>query len=220
VSLILEALRKLDRDRSTAEPGVVVVGAQPWPAARRAPRLALLALASGALLALGFWLGAHPRKAAPAPTPSPGGELERTERQETGIEAPIGSHEARRTGARATLPPPTVREALPATETTLTTPAQPEHPSRAKQLHAAPETDASVETASPSAQDDIATPSRRTTGALPRLQAIGHRDSRPIAILEERVMGEGDEFDGVKVIQIGETTVEIEVSGQRHTLRF
>jgi hypothetical protein len=52
------------------------------------------------------------------------------------------------------------------------------------------------------------------------LQAISERDGKPIAVLNGRVVHEGDHFDGVTVVRIGADDVEIEVQGHRRVLRF
>jgi len=73
VSLILEALKKLERDRQTHDRGFLVL-AHPSPAGerawtRRAPWLAAAALAGGAVAALLLWPGrSRDRPAAPPPT--------------------------------------------------------------------------------------------------------------------------------------------------------
>ena len=41
-----------------------------------------------------------------------------------------------------------------------------------------------------------------------------------MAILNERLVREGDVFDGIRVIRIGETEVEVEVGGKRRVIRF
>ena len=53
-----------------------------------------------------------------------------------------------------------------------------------------------------------------------RLNAITRRDGRPVALVNDRLVFEGDSFDGVKVLRIGEAEVEVEVRGQRRVLRF
>jgi hypothetical protein len=53
-----------------------------------------------------------------------------------------------------------------------------------------------------------------------QLQAIGERDGKPVAILSNRLVHEGDAFDGVTVVRIGADEVEIEVRGRRRVLRF
>jgi hypothetical protein len=53
-----------------------------------------------------------------------------------------------------------------------------------------------------------------------RLNAISQRDGRPVALINDRLVFEGDSFDGIKVLRIGETEVELEVRGERRLLRF
>ncbi len=53
-----------------------------------------------------------------------------------------------------------------------------------------------------------------------RLNAITQRDGRPVALVNDRLVFEGDSFDGVKILRIGEAEVEVEVHGQRRVLRF
>jgi hypothetical protein len=53
-----------------------------------------------------------------------------------------------------------------------------------------------------------------------RLTAISTRDGEPIALLNDRLVREGDRFDGVRVIRIGVAEIEIEVDGERRTIGF
>ena len=53
-----------------------------------------------------------------------------------------------------------------------------------------------------------------------QLTAISARDGEPIALLNDRLVREGDRFDGVRVLRIGTTEVEIEVDGERRTIGF
>ncbi len=41
-----------------------------------------------------------------------------------------------------------------------------------------------------------------------------------MALINDRLVFEGDSFDGVRVIRIGDAEVEVEVKGQRRLLRF
>ena len=41
-----------------------------------------------------------------------------------------------------------------------------------------------------------------------------------MALINERLVFEGDSFDGIRVIRIGEAEVEVEVKGERRVLRF
>jgi hypothetical protein len=53
-----------------------------------------------------------------------------------------------------------------------------------------------------------------------RLTAISQRDGRPMALINDRLVFEGDSFDGVRVLRIGDVEVEVEVRGVRRVLRF
>jgi hypothetical protein len=53
-----------------------------------------------------------------------------------------------------------------------------------------------------------------------QLNAITVRDGRPIALINDRLVREGDSFDGVRILRIGESEVEVEVQGQRRVIRF
>jgi hypothetical protein len=46
------------------------------------------------------------------------------------------------------------------------------------------------------------------------------QDGHPVAVLNDRIVREGDSFEGVRVLRIGETEVEIEVKGERRVIRF
>ena len=41
-----------------------------------------------------------------------------------------------------------------------------------------------------------------------------------MALINDRLLFEGDSFDGIKVLRIGEAEVEVEVHGKRRVLRF
>jgi hypothetical protein len=53
-----------------------------------------------------------------------------------------------------------------------------------------------------------------------RLTAISERGGRPVAVVNDRVVGEGDHVDGARVLRIAPTEVDVEVGGARRTLRF
>jgi hypothetical protein len=69
-----------------------------------------------------------------------------------------------------------------------------------------------------------ATPSEAARPTPPppeiRLNAISVRDGRPIALINDRLVREGDSFDGIRILRIGEAEVEVEVRGQRRVIRF
>jgi hypothetical protein len=41
-----------------------------------------------------------------------------------------------------------------------------------------------------------------------------------VALINDRLVFEGDSFEGVKVLRIGEVEVELEVRGKRRVLKF
>jgi hypothetical protein len=208
VSLILDALRKLDREKDAREPGVVVVGSVPWGRPQRSSfPIALAGAAAGivVLAAAGWWLlrPAPPRTTAPAPAtagPAPG----------AGAVESLPLHDPVPTPAAAEVAPPPRRAPLPeprrATETSAASAPAANPPAPAEPLAdaAAPAPPA----AAPAAPDDL------------RLQAIAERDGHPVALINDRLVREGDSFDGVTVLRIGVAEVEIEVRGQRRVLRF
>ena len=71
-----------------------------------------------------------------------------------------------------------------------------------------------------------ATPAAVPAAAAPvrvtelRLSAISQRDGRPVAVVNDRVVGEGDTVEGARVVRIAPTEVDVEVDGTRRTLRF
>jgi hypothetical protein len=52
------------------------------------------------------------------------------------------------------------------------------------------------------------------------LQAITERDGRPLAMINDRMLREGDEIDGARLVKIGDTFVEIDYQGRRTALHF
>ena len=54
----------------------------------------------------------------------------------------------------------------------------------------------------------------------PALQAISRRDGRPVAIIDGRLVHEGDQYDDIVILRIGEDEVELELDGRRQVLRF
>jgi len=193
VSLILDALKKLEHEKDAREPGVLVVGSVPWGERRRS-RLPL-ALAATALVALAFagwwWLrptphptAAGPAPVSPAPTSSPLVAGTPTAPPPPPTLAPSSTASA----------PPARRPAVPMLDETPGPPARPEGAAAAAGTRTAP--------------DDL------------RLNAITRRDGRPVALVNDRLVFEGDSFDGVRILRIGEAEVEVEVRGQRRILRF
>jgi len=188
VSLILDALKKLEREKNPREPGC-----WSWVRAmgegRRSRRP--LALAAAGLLALAFaawwWWRPAPHKSAGAP------RRRRRRRLIPGGDRHAGSSESvldarTRLHGPGTSGPPS------------------RHPdSRRDSGPARPSREAPPAAGAP---DDL------------RLNAITRRDGRPVALVNDRLVFEGDSFDGVKILRIGEAEVEVEVHGRRRVLRF
>jgi hypothetical protein len=188
LSLILEALKKLDREKKAPDRGFLVVGAVPWPAPR--PRRwapLLFVVAAGAAAGSALWLAwrARGHEDAPMRVATP-----------TTLTAA-----APRAAAVPAAPPPAT---LP-----------PLVESRSRMPDARPP----VERAAAGA-DRAAAAAGGEPGASLLLQAITERDGKPIAVVNSRVVHEGDRFDGVTIVRIGTDEVEIEVQGRRRTLRF
>jgi hypothetical protein len=230
MSLILDALRKLEREKAAHEPGVLIVGSVPWGGTSRTIHLRLAAGAA-AVLAAGVFVGwllrpavpppataalpaATPAAAQPTPRPTPtllppapvattGARYEVPAAPPVRLSRPVPAAPARADRVQSALPDPTpaVPTPEPAAETL---PA----PVPAESISVAPGAAGVIETAPAAAPDEL------------RLTAISQRDGRPVALINDRLVFEGDSFDGVRVLRIGETEVEVEVRGVRRVLRF
>lgn len=220
MSFILDALKKLEREKQTREPEVVVVGPVPWGGADHKGGRRWLFLSGVAVAALvggaGWWLASGSRfDAAPKPMPTSLPEAEAmTARPDE--PAPRAQHEPptapRRTAAPA---PPPRRLGLPGNEKGTPRSEGPEPTVSQRSAPSAVETAVVVEDvplASPAADDleDVAF----------RLSAISTRDGEPVALLNDRLVREGDAFGGVRILRIGTTEIEIEVDGERRTIGF
>lgn len=207
MSLILDALKKLDREKDARDPGVVVVGSVPWGARQPSRRpLAIAGLAALLLAALGgaWWAFAPTRGAATRPPAAP--TLARTPAPASAVRpapAPSVSRAPTPLALGARDAPPPERPPLPAP-----TPASPPAPGTEGPAEAVP-----VEAPPP------ATGAARSPDELV-LQAISEREGRPVALVNDRLVREGDSFDGVTVVRIGASEVEVEVRGRRRVLRF
>ena len=222
MSLILDALRKLEREKGAHEPGVLVVGSVPWGERSRTRRLLLGAgaVVALALAVLAGWLmrsaptpsdAAHPAAAvsptpvaasvAPTPVPATPSPTALTPEEQAPPAPPLRlSH------------PPVVERPAPA--------AAPEE-QNPEVLAPTPAVAAPTPSIAPPAAS--AAPAAAPPPTVPdelRLSAISRRDGKPVALINDRLVFEGDSFDGVRVIRIGEAEVEVEVKGQRRVLRF
>ena len=188
MSLILDALKKLERDRESREPNVLVVGSVPWGtrARSRLPlAVAAVAVVLVALVAFAFWpRDRTPRPAATAPSPA------------------VSSHALPAAPGTRALPP----SATAAPGAAAATAPEPRRPS--------------MPWATPDASKDQPAEPKSSGFEDLRLNAISERDGRPVALINDRLVFEGDGFDGVKVVRIGKAEVEVEVNGKRRVLRF
>jgi hypothetical protein len=199
VSLILDALKKLERDKETGEPGVIVVGAVPWEGVRRrrTPALALTLVVLLVLVGIsaGAWWLARAQRRAPAEGRASGGAA-----------APTATAM------------PTASDAAPAASTVPSAPATGTGPTRSAPLaRRLTLPDRATDAASTASEHREAAPPSRVG---PQLNAISQQDGRPVAVIDGRLVREGDSVDGVRILRIGETEVEVEVGGRRRTLRF
>jgi hypothetical protein len=197
VSLILDALRKLEREKKAGEPGVVVVQSVAWAGpsrTRRALGFAIVALAVIALATAGTFLLLRGPAGSRSHGTGAGGVPEHRPKPAASAAVtpvPLSAEPAQPQGGRArpaatdAAPPPGRRLEIPTTASSPATSPPPAAPA-----------------------DDL------------RLNAISQRDGRPVALINDRLVFEGDSFDGVRVLRIGETEVEVEVRGQRRVLRF
>jgi hypothetical protein len=198
VSLIFEALKKLDREKQTPERGVVVLGATTWATRRESRGRVLLLLANVALVAVGaavavWWLTPGLRS-QPTAAPSTSAAAASTLAPSTPTPVPMPS-----ASALAAAPYTTLQAPAPMSVRAVPPPA--EHAARTR-----PAPTASV------------TPMVEPFA----LQAVTEQDGVPVALINQRVLRVGEGFDGMRVLRISPTEVEIEIeaSGKRKTLVF
>ena len=219
MSLILDALRKLEREKSARDPGVLVVGSVPWGGTSPTRRL-LLAAGAAAVLACAVWLGWLLRPATPPPAaaaqPAPATPAAQSRPVPTPTLPPPAPPLPAATRYEAPAAP-AVRLSRPVSRPTPPAPAANTVPDPAP-TDSTPERAGSLSMKSGPAEASDA-PAAATPGEL-RLTAISQRDGRPVAMINDRLVFEGDSFEGVRVLRIGDAEVEVEVHGQRRVLRF
>jgi len=192
VSLIFEALKKLEREKESPDRGLVVVGPGAWgEGERRSPGRTLAAVG---LLVLGLGLGAFALRTGTR-IPESLGPPGTASRAVGTVALPPMESFASRVGVRDAVPPPVSQR--------LVIPTVP--PPRAAR---APDPAAAEAPEEPAAEPEL------------RLNAISSRDGQPVALLNDRLVREGDVVDGIRILRIGEDHVEVEVKGERRTLRF
>jgi len=203
MSLILDALRKLERDRDARAPGILVVGSVPWGETSRARRVALVGIAAAALalaVAVGWFL--RPAAAPPGAEPQLPASVPTLAARPAPTPAPASATPPRSWAPQAVLPSASTSE--PAASDV----PQPSAEPAVERISVAPVAPDAQQPAPAPRPDDL------------RLTAISRRDGRPVALINDRLVFEGDSFEGVRVIRIGEAEVEVEVRGERRVLRF
>ncbi len=234
MSLILDALRKLEREKDPRAPGVLVVGSVPWGETSRARRVVFVGLAAAALaLAVGVgWLlratPAPPSAEAPPPATTPTLAVQPAP---TPVPQPAAPPLA--WAPQATLPPaPPIRISRPAPTRDAVSPKAAPETARDEDVASGPVAADAPTAVEPAAQPpperiEVAPAATEADPSVPapapdglRLNAISKRDGRSVALINDRLVFEGDSFDGVRVIRIGEAEVEVEVEGERRVLRF
>ena len=191
MSLILEALKKLDREKQAPERGLLVVGPASWPSRRGGRATAAMSALVGGVLAvagMGAVLWLYGKRSPPADASSP---------------APA----AARAPAPVLAPPTSERPTVTPQRAPATRPA-PAAPPRAAGAFA------------PAAPPPVKAAKASPAADRFQLQAISARDGHPVAVLNDRLVREGDMFDGVRVVRIGADEVEIEVAGRRRLVKF
>jgi MSHA biogenesis protein MshK len=222
VSLVLEALKKLDREKGRDERGFVVMAAAPWPAraAARWPMWAALGVAAASMAAVLVLRADRPAPAPPAslvpaetavpagthaiaaPPPLPAVASVRTTAPETADRPAAASRRS-----LAVTAPPAAAAAAAA-------------PGSVLQPFPAPAVAADTAVAAATTVAPAAASTAPPAEPVLRLQAISARDGQPIAIVNGRLLRVGDEVDGARILAIRGTEVDVDVHGRRTTLRF
>jgi hypothetical protein len=204
VSLILEALKKLEREKQTPDRGFLVMAQVPWAGEGRRGRALLvlgLLVATGAAGAFFLWRHGPGTKAtapaeavAPPPTaPAPAlpASVAPPPRLSTGP------------GPSIALPP---RFVPPPSRT-----GSPAPPRAAAATPAAAPAAAPGQTAAP--------PALAPSNEL-RLEAVSEQEGVAVAVINGQLVREGDHIGNAVVLRIGVQEVEVEVDGRRTVLRF
>lgn len=186
MSLILDALRKLEREKRTPQRGFLVVGT---PRPRGVPGALAGALAAAIVLVPLTWYMAS-RFAQPR-----------------ALEGPVPAPPSAEPVPASPAPPALARGTVSARPDALVPPASPA-PAGSESSALAPLAARRAPSPSPSA------------AAAFVLQAITRRDGRPLALINDRLVREGDSLDGARVVRIGDSDVELEVAGRRVVLSF
>jgi hypothetical protein len=196
VSLILEALKKLEREKQQPDRGFLVMAQVPWAGEGRRGKallglglLVAVVVAAGAVLVLRRGDETKPpapvesAPAAPSPPPSsPAAPL-----------GPAGTAPAIAVPPRFV--PPPARPAFPPSPRAAAPRTVPASPAAAQPAAAAP-------------------------AAALRLEAVSEQDGVAVAVINGQLVRAGDHIGEAVVVRIGVDEVEVEVEGRRSVLRF
>jgi hypothetical protein len=222
--LILEALRKLEREKRTPERSLVVTGASAWARPEGHPTRRLAGGIAGVMaLGVAFFLWRGTTAHAPAPpqaaSSSPSSAVTTTPAATAqAFGAPLGAQVPGGPRSVAMPIPVTPRPSTRAAAADGGRSADPgDEPARAEASLDSPTPSpvppAGAETDSPAVQP------APTPGDVV-LQAITERDGQPIAIVNGRLVRAGDAFDGIRILRIGTAEIEVEVRGERRIISF
>jgi hypothetical protein len=241
VSLILEALKKLERDRHTHDRGFLVLAPSAFSPSgdhtrmRGALLLGVAALAGAAAAVLLLQPGRAPQiaapEAAPAGAPSPPPVTMAAAAPVTTAPAPVAQPSPVAAGPRVAwrwqgrnaagkpadpAPAAPVRTEPPAAGSAAAAPSETPatEPAEVEPAEPAPEPEEGV--AAEAAADPAATPEE----APLRLQAIAERDGQPVAVVNGQVVRVGDRIGASTVVRIGAAEIELDTGGLRRILRF
>jgi hypothetical protein len=215
MSLILDALKKLEREKQAPDRGFLVVAHVPWAAGSPGRGRWIALIAGVALTAVVSAVFVMVARRAHVPASATGAPPVSTVAPPSSVPAA-----APRSYTAPTVPPPSVS-------------VPPVGPAPAAPLRSRSSEVRTPSTGAPPAANSVPSsdlPSNSATGGAPqaaapadadlRLNAISQQDGFPVAILNDRLVREGDVFDGIRVIRIGEAEVEVEIDGKRRVVRF
>ncbi len=200
MSVIFDALNKLDREKRAPKTGMLIVGAGSIVERRGGVSAPLLGVSSVALVLLGAAAWWWTRDVV-EPVPAPAAAV---------THPPATAHPATGTRSARTPAGPTVMADDLAVVPVATLPATAARGTEGADLDPDP---------APPPGDDPE-PAQPTEPAQLRLEAITMRDDGPVAIVSGRIVREGDVFDGIAVVRIGATEIELLIQAEARTLVF
>ena len=218
MSLILEALKKLDREKQAPDRGLVVVGPSAWPSARDGrPSLRTAATIAFVLAGIGaaaWHYGGRPSSVVPREMAPREIAPHETAAQPAGPGPYAGAR-----GAAPVPAPPSAGQFANA-PVAASRPGAGAAPASKAMRGPVPEDVAASPRGTPEPAPGTREGRSAAAAAAYQLQAISAQDGHPVAILNDRLVREGDRFDGVTVVRIGSDEVEIEVAGRRRVVKF